>query len=117
MRLRTLNRLLGLLILFLGLATTAKAQTFDTIDPPNASPTYSFSINAAGEVTGYFSDGSQNNKERFFVRDRNGDITVFDAPKAAYTHAASINAREDVVGNFSEGIRPTPLTRAAALDE
>jgi len=80
MRLRILNTLLGLWTLLLGLTHTAPAQSFTVVDAPNASGTLASSINGSGDVTGSFGDQSQS-KGRGFVRDRNGNITVFDAPQ------------------------------------
>ena len=59
-------------------------------------------INARGEVAGYFGDTTQANKTRGFVRDINGDVTVFDVPNAWSTVPASINDRGDVAGSFNE---------------
>jgi hypothetical protein len=101
MRLRTLNTLLGLLTLSLGLNRTAPAQSTTVFDAPNALAMESTNINASGEITGWFYDASQS-KYRGFVRDQNGNITVFDAPNAAGTSSGSINARGDVTGSFSD---------------
>src|SRR5438874_702038 len=94
--------LLGLPALVLGLAAAALAQSFSVFDAPNASYTYSYSINVGGDVTGYFVDASQGFKGRGFVRDRNGNFTVFDAPNASGTVSYSINAGGDVTGVFSD---------------
>src|SRR5215471_16510081 len=99
MRLRTLNTL-GLLTMLLGLTQTAQAQSLTVFDAPNAFETYSHSINARGDVTGFFHDTSQADKERSFVRDRAGNMTVFDAPNASYTESLSINAGGAVTGFF-----------------
>src|SRR5207244_8537196 len=65
--------------------TTIGDGDITVFDAPNASFTQAFSINAGGDVTGYFSDVSQSYKGRGFVRARNSDITVFDAPNALAT--------------------------------
>jgi hypothetical protein len=61
-------------------------------DAPNASATYAFgtdpeSINAGGDVMGFFLDASQV-KYRGFVRDQNGNFTVFDACASPKLHRA-----------------------------
>src|SRR5262249_47991333 len=63
--------------------------------------TVSSSINARGDVTGYFSAGGSMHG---FVRDTNGKITVFDAPGAVLTVSSSINQRGDVTGYFQDAI-------------
>lgn len=59
-------------------------------------------INARGDVVGYFFDLTLF-KVRGFLRDRNGNLTVFDAPNASDTRAISINSRGDIAGYFSDG--------------
>ena len=55
-KMRLTVRLLGPLVLLLGHVTAAPAQSFTVFDAPNALLTVS-SINAQGDVTGYFNDG------------------------------------------------------------
>ena len=55
-KMRLTARLLGPLVLLLGHVTAAPAQSFTVFDAPNALLTVS-SINAQGDVTGYFNDG------------------------------------------------------------
>jgi hypothetical protein len=86
-------------------------------DAPNASPTSSelgtfpVSINAGGDVTGSFHDLSQSKKQRGFVRDRNGNFTVFDAPNASGTQPFSINDGGDVTGQFVDGSQTRGFVR------
>jgi hypothetical protein len=62
------------------------------------------SINNSGEVTGYFQDSSSG-ATRGFVRELNGDITVFDASEgASRTMPAAINDPGDVAGFFFDVI-------------
>ena len=89
--------LLGLPALVLGLAAAALAQSFSVFDAPNASYTYSFSVNAGGDVTGYFGDTSQG-KDRGFVRDRNGNFLI-----QAAKSAGAIFAREACHGESGHG--------------
>ena len=56
-KMRLTVRLLGPLVLLLGHVTAAPAQTFTVFDAPNALLMVSSSINAQGDVTGYFNDG------------------------------------------------------------
>jgi uncharacterized membrane protein len=58
------------------------------------------SINNMGSVVGYFQDASQG-EFHGFVRDRNGDVTVFDAPDALGTFAWSINDSGEITGAFA----------------
>ena len=58
------------------------------------------SINARGDVTGWFFDANKGGPVHGYVRDRNGNFTVLDAPNAGGTYAESINARGDVAGWF-----------------
>jgi len=78
------------------------AGNFTVSDPPNAADfrTVSASINARGDITGYFNDVSQNLRQLGFVMDRNGNFAVFDAPNALWTVTSSINSRGDVTGYF-----------------
>ena len=94
---------LGLPLLLLGPVTAALAQTFTVFDAPNGVGTHGLSINAGGDVTGSFFD-TLTHTLRGYVRDRNGNFTVFDAPNASAsvsgTASLSINNRGDVTGYF-----------------
>ena len=83
----------------LSTVSTPSTQSFTVFDPPNAVYTDSRSINASGDVTGYFYDGS-NGKIRGFVRKQSGNISVFDAPNTSFTVSISINDGGDVTGYF-----------------
>jgi len=54
------------------------------------------------DLAGSFTDVSQGNKGRGFMRHRDGNIIVFDAPNASNTSASSINNRGDIVGAFAD---------------
>ena len=122
---RLTARLLGPVVLLLGHVTAAPAQTFTVFDAPNALLMVSSSINAQGDVTGSFQDGSQFDKRRSFVRDPFGNITVFDAPGSfplgygpqTATFSTSINAGGAVTGYFrdpSQGGKTRGFVRDAA---
>ena len=109
-------RLLGPLVLLLGHVTAAPAQTFTVFDAPNALLMVSSSINAQGDVTGYFNDGRGGGG---FVRDAAGNITVFNAPgiALAFLSVTSINAGGEVTGSFipfSNPFRQTGFVRDAS---
>src|SRR5579859_630131 len=106
-------------ILFTACATAMMAQSIIVFDAPNASSTtanggYGVSnpfggsargpggINGRGDIVGVFKDTNQGGKTRGFVRDRDGNFTVFDAPNASSTTAYGINSRGDIAGSFSD---------------
>jgi hypothetical protein len=78
-----------------------------TFDPPDAvNGTFPLSINAAGEVTGYYVDAKF---AHGFLRDANGHLTVFDAPGAGtvttacffgLTYPQGINAGGKITGQY-----------------
>jgi hypothetical protein len=78
-------------------------------DAPNSAPdsvesipgTLPVRINDAGQIVGYFSDAIQRTA-RGFVRDRQGNFTIFDAPNSGGTVATSINNRGEIAGTFSD---------------
>jgi hypothetical protein len=57
------------------------------------------SINAKGEITGYYVDFAGNNHG--FVRDPNGTITTFDPPGSLSTFVAGINDEGTITGSYS----------------
>src|SRR6266481_7875238 len=61
------------------------------------------SINAGGNVTGFFNDVNASLGSHGFVRDQAGHITVFDPPTSVSTGSSSINASGDVTGYFQSG--------------
>ena len=70
---------------------------------PQARETDPADINARGEVVGSYIDTSQHNGSHGFVRNPDGDITIFDAPNALMTLGVCINARGEIAGNFVDG--------------
>ncbi len=91
------------LFLFASLAAPdvrAATYSFTTFDAPGATGTYAYSINASGQVTGYYSDGSRNSHGFVYG---NGTLTTLDAPGATSTYARSINASGQVAGSYWDG--------------
>jgi len=70
---------------------------FDGI--PNPSYTTSASINDLGDVTGDCGDAAGPHN---FLRDHQGNVTVFDVPNAFVARSISINNRGDIAGYFYE---------------
>ncbi len=102
MKLRTahIHVLAVSLLVLAGSLGSLQAQSFVAFDVPGAVSTIPASINAQGEITGSFSDGTGSHG---FVREANGSIKVFDGPGAIWTSPASINARGEITGSFSDG--------------
>ena len=102
MRIRALISSVSLWVLILALAGGAMAQTLTVFDAPNASSTEPWSINAAGEITGFFFDTNTSTR-RGFVRDKKGIITVFaPPPNSSDTRPRSINAPGKITGRFDD---------------
>jgi hypothetical protein len=88
---------------FLALAVQTHAQTnqdqITLFDVPGASGgTFPRSINAKGEVTGYYFAGSTYHG---FVRGPDGTITTFDASVGG-TMPVSINPRGEITGAYQD---------------
>ena len=71
-------------------------------DASNASSTSGTSINAAGDVLGYFSDASQNGQLRGFIRAPGGNFTVFNLPAPNVGNTFGINNAGTMMGYFSD---------------
>jgi hypothetical protein len=80
----------------------ASAGTFVKFDVPGATNgTNPVAINAAGVITGYYTDA--NGLAHAFFRQPSGSIQTFDAPGAANgTVVSAINAAGAVTGTFSD---------------
>ena len=90
------------LLLACFLAQNAHAATIITFDPPGAVKTSPVSINTAGDITGWYDDGTA---VHGFVRLSSGSIISFDGPKAVArpgTRPASINAAGQITGWYSD---------------
>jgi hypothetical protein len=83
------------LILFLACLPAAWAQTL-VFSPPNAEETSPRVINDAGQIAGTFYDGAVQSY-RAFLREPDGQITVFDPP-AGDTVLTGINEKGQIVG-------------------
>lgn len=83
---------------------TSKFITFDAVPSPSfpcCTWTFPAAINLAGEVVGF--DNDFTGLDHAFVRDPQGEITVFDAPGAtAGTVATSVNLFGVVAGYFGD---------------
>ncbi|MDG4551172.1 MAG: hypothetical protein P9F19_17525 [Candidatus Contendobacter sp.] len=89
------------LFLFAGLAVLdaqAASYRFTTLDAPGAFYTHPRSINASGQVTGYYYDDV---RDYGFVYS-GGTFTTLDAPGATKTFAYSINASGQVTGFYQD---------------
>ena len=71
--------------------------TYLTIDFPGSVFTQAFGINAAGEIVGFYRDGS--GRQHGFLM-RNGTYTSIDFPGAAATDARGIGPDGDIVGGY-----------------
>lgn len=67
-------------------------------DAPNGVPVSGFGpvINARGDIAGSFYDESQGARQRGYVRDWNGNFTIFDTPENTFPWVSGINAGGDV---------------------
>ena len=93
-----LARFLAICALVVALAISsipAMAQSFTTFVVPGAAATLPLSINPAGEITGWYYDGSAFHG---FVRAGSGAITKFDPPGSRVTFVSSINPAGAVTG-------------------
>jgi hypothetical protein len=81
----------------------AFAQTgiFTIIDAPGSTFTKAYSINDAGDVAGYYSDGSRDHGFKF----SNGNYTIIDPPGSLGTVIKSINNAGDVAGWYFDSDR------------
>jgi hypothetical protein len=77
----------------------ASAFTFTTIDPPGATATGAYRINARGQIVGNFIDVS--GTSHGFLLDK-GTFTTIDVPGATITDAWEINARGQIVGQYED---------------
>gem|GEM_PF-2487222 len=84
----------------LSLCALAQQSTIISFDPPESRQTIPLSINRAGSVTGYYSDGSAIHG---FLRAPDGSFTIFDASGSVATYGWSINRAGSIAGYFSDG--------------
>jgi probable HAF family extracellular repeat protein len=79
---------------------------YTVVDPPGSTFSSAAGINDAGQVVGYFTDGS--NKYHGFVY-RSGTYATLDPPGAtgSFTLANGINSSGQVVGEFSDAAGAT----------
>ena len=76
--------------------------TFTTIDVPDATYTWAYGINGAGQVVGFFFPPYPSNGHGF-LRDTGGTFTTIDVPGATGdTEAHGINNTGQIVGTFKD---------------
>ncbi len=75
--------------------------TFDASVGGSGLGTYPVAINDSGEVVG--SSRDQFSKSHSFLRDRNGNVTIFDPPGFEDTWATGISPNGEIVGYALEG--------------
>ena len=113
-------------ILFAGFATNLLAQSFAVIDIPNAYGTWPISINARGDVTGYYCPNPGClGPSRGFLYEANGYITVFDGIPTGINDAGVVtgygyqghNFLRDQAGNVTifDVPPPNPLSPASSF--
>ncbi|MDG4551174.1 MAG: hypothetical protein P9F19_17535 [Candidatus Contendobacter sp.] len=92
------------LLLFASLSSApnvqAAAYSFTTLDVPGAFHTYPASINASGQVAGYYEDSLG---DHGFVYS-NGTFTTFDVPDSLRTRPTSINDSGQVTGYYQNDL-------------
>jgi probable HAF family extracellular repeat protein len=69
--------------------------TYQTINPPGSTYTVAESINASGEIVGYYQDS--NHVQHGFL-DNNGVYTTIDPPDSTNTILDDINSQGQIVG-------------------
>lgn len=74
-------------------------------DPPGATSTAPFSINATGAITGNYAD--QSGIYHGFVRDPGGAFTSFDPQGSTYTIPRSINTEGSIAGYYLDANNTT----------
>lgn len=92
------SRAFAMLPLLFLLPHTAQATQFLSFDVPNSSSTVPTSINAKGQVVGYFCCGVDEHYQQGFVRQIDGSIGTFFEPVAESTFPQNINDRGTIVG-------------------
>lgn len=92
-------------IVSIGAASSARAQTITTFDPPNSTTTIASSINLHGQITGSYADATS---VHGFLRKRDGNFLTFDAftdgsfPSNAT--ALDINAAGQIIGYYENSL-------------
>jgi hypothetical protein len=86
-----------------GFVRTANGR-ITLFDVPRAFQTVVKSINARGEITGFYFPGENHNEQNGFVRDEFGNITPFGVPGAADTVPLGINGKGVIVGTTNLGV-------------
>ncbi len=100
-RISAILTILGLFLFASLAAPNVQAATygFTTFDVPGATDTHARSINASGQIAGFYWDDL--NRPHGFVYS-NGTFTILDVPDATKTFAYSINASGQVTGFYQD---------------
>jgi uncharacterized membrane protein len=85
----------------LGIAQSARAATFTTIDVPGALTTEAIGINKSGDIVGGYST-TFNNSHGFLLR--GGVFTTIDGPGSSFTRADGIDKSGNIVGSYRDAI-------------
>jgi probable HAF family extracellular repeat protein len=80
-------------------ASPAAAFTFTTIDPPSATFTQAFGVNKAGQIVGFYRDGT--GVFHGFLRKTDGTFTTLDPPGAAISFASGISGK-NIIGQYTD---------------
>ena len=75
--------------------------TYAAVLIPGATGTYTFGINDAGQIVGYYSNPAIHG----FVLDVDGSYTTLDVPGGSGTQAYRINSLGQIVGQYAAGGR------------
>jgi len=102
-QLRPALKRVGLVLAALSLAASksASAQTFTTIDVPNAFETRAHGINDREEIVGFYAVHS-GDPFHGYLRTSQGSFFTIDVPGAFETRAQAINASGDIVGDYGD---------------
>ncbi len=96
---KRITSLLAALALGFGLAGSARAYTFVTLNYPGATQTYAYGINDSGHISGFYTDGSGGHG---FVYD-GSTWTTLDYPGTSSTYAYDINDSGVIAGRYYDG--------------
>ena len=97
---RTVNALLGLVMLTFALSAPARQKTIITFDPEGSTGTSVVAINQAGVIAGDYTDATG---QHGFLRRANGAIATFDPPGGANTSVLDLNSAGAIVGTYVDG--------------
>jgi uncharacterized membrane protein len=91
---------------------TAFSQTFVSVDIPGATQTFGRSINAQGDIVGFYTVPPTT---RGFLRTLDGAISTIDAPGAIQTQALGNNSLHEIAGAYRQPADPPSQFHAFLL--